>query len=174
MKKIFLITVLVFSLAFSGCEKDDICDENTSTTPRLIISFYDFNDPSTLKSVTDLKIIAEGMEEGITYSGSTLINGSTVAIPLKIDADVVKFKFILNYDNATTALINEDEIQFDYSRSTIFVSRACGFKTNYELNQANPFTHTDATVADGKWIESISVKNRTITNENETHLEIYF
>ncbi len=173
MKKILLL-FLVIGLSFSSCEKDDICDENTATTPRLVISFYDINDPSTLKSVTNLKIIADGMTEGISYNGSTLINGNTVGIPLKTEADVVNFRFILNFNDANTAIINEDILQFDYSRSTLFVSRACGFKTNYVLNQANPFTHTDAAVADGKWMRSISVKNRTITNENETHLEIYF
>lgn len=173
MKKTILL-LLLLSISLSSCEKDDICDEDTLTTPRLVITFYDFNDPSTLKEVDDLKIIAEGMDEGITYNSSTLINGSKVAIPLKTDAESVKFRFILNFGSETTTSINEDELQFDYIRSTIFVSRACGYKTNYVLNQANPYTHTDATVADGKWIQSISVINRTITNENETHLEIYF
>jgi hypothetical protein len=173
MKYISLLLVLL-TVTFSSCEKDDICDAATSTTPRLIISFYDINDPSTAKSVTDLKIIAEGMAEGITYSNSTLINGSKVAIPLKIDADVVKFKFILNNGSTNTAIINEDNIQFNYNRTTLFVSRACGYKTNYTLNQITPYTHTDAAVADGKWMQSISVKNRSITNENETHLEVYF
>ena len=172
--KYILILLLILTVSFSSCEKDDICDATTSTTPRLILSFYDINDPSTAKSVTNLKIIAEGMTEGITYSSSTLINGSKVAIPLKTTADVVKFKFILNYDNTNTAIINEDEIQFNYARSTIFVSRACGYKTNYTLNQLSPYVHTDAAAADELWIQSISVKNRSITNENETHLEVYF
>ncbi|WP_366187321.1 DUF6452 family protein [Flavobacterium ovatum] len=171
--KYILILLLILTVSFSSCEKDDICDADTSTTPRLIINFYDINDPSTAKSVTDLKVIAEGMSEGITYNSSTLVNGSKVAIPLKIDADLVKFKFILNYDNANTAIINEDDIQFNYTRTTIFVSRACGYKTNYELNQLSPFIHSDGAAADEKWILEIVVKNRSITNENETHLEIY-
>lgn len=173
MNKTIILAVLMLSSIFSGCESDDICDANTATTPRLVISFYDINDPTTLKSVTNLKIITEGMTEGITYSSSTLINGSTVAIPLKTEANQVKYRFILNYDDTSTSIINEDVIQFDYTRSVLFVSRACGYKTNYVLNQANPFTHTDATLADGLWMLSLSVKNRTIDNENETHLEIY-
>ncbi len=86
MKKTFLF-LLVLACSFSSCEKDDICDASTITTPRLVISFYDFNNPSELKSVTDLTIIGEGMTEGVTYSSSTLVNGSTVSIPLKTDAD---------------------------------------------------------------------------------------
>lgn len=174
MKKIILLSVFILSTIFSSCENDDICDENTPTTPRLVISFFDVNDPSTAKSVTNLKIIGDGMTEGVNYKGSTLVNGNTVAIPLKTEADQVKFRFILNHDNRDKAIINEDLIQFDYARTTLYVSRACGFKTNYVLNQAKPFTHTDKETADGKWMQSISVKNRTINNENETHLQIYF
>jgi len=173
MKKIILL-VLVLAFTFTSCEKDDICDANTITTPRLVISFYDINNSSVLKNVTDLTIIGEGKTEGITFSGSTLINGSTVSIPLKTDADATSFRFILNYGNSNTALVNEDNLKFNYSRTNVFVSRACGFKTEYTLDPITPYVHTDADVADEKWIQYIAVKNSTINNENETHLEIYF
>ena len=39
MKKIFALSLIVL-LSLSGCEKDDICDANTPTTPRLVIDFY--------------------------------------------------------------------------------------------------------------------------------------
>jgi len=173
MKKIILL-VIAIAFTFTSCEKDDICDANTITTSRLVISFYDINNPTVLKSVSDLKIIGEGMTEGVTYDGSTLINGSTVSIPLKTDADATTFRFILNYGNSNPALVNEDNLKFNYSRANIFVSRACGFKTEYTLDPTTPYIHTDAAVADQKWIQYIAVKKSTINNENETHLEIYF
>ena len=173
MKKIILL-VLAIAFTFTSCEKDDICDANTITTSRLVISFYDINNPTVLKSVSDLKIIGEGMTEGVTFDGSTLINGSTVSIPLKTDADATTFRFILNYGNSNPALVNEDSLKFNYSRANIFVSRACGFKTEYTLDPTTPYIHTDAAVADQKWIQYIAVKKSTINNENETHLEIYF
>lgn len=173
MKKT-IILLLILCLSFSSCEKDDICDANTVTTPRLIISFYDITNSTVLKNVTNLKIIGEGMEEGITYNGSTLINSNEVAIPLQTNTDVTTFRFILNYGNANTALVNEDILQFDYARENIFVSRACGFKTLYTLDPLHPYMHTDAAVADQKWIQYIAVKKSAINNENETHLEIYF
>lgn len=173
MKKIILL-VLAIAFTFTSCEKDDICDANTITTSRLVISFYDINNPTVLKSVSDLKIIGEGMTEGVTFDGSTLINGSTVSIPLKTDADATTFRFILNYGNSNPALVNEDNLKFNYSRANIFVSRACGFKTEYTLDPTTPYIHTDAAVADQKWIQYIAVKKSTINNENETHLEIYF
>ena len=173
MKKIILL-VLTIAFTFTSCEKDDICDANTITTSRLVISFYDINNPTVLKSVSDLKIIGEGMTEGVTFDGSTLINGSTVSIPLKTDADATTFRFILNYGNSNPTLVNEDNLKFNYSRANIFVSRACGFKTEYTLDPTTPYIHTDAAVADQKWIQYIAVKKSTINNENETHLEIYF
>lgn len=174
MKKIILLLLFLFSLSFTGCEKDDICDANTVTTSRLVISFYDINNSSVLKNVTNLKIIGEGMTDGVPFNGSTVINGSTVSIPLKTDADVTSFSFILNFGNPNTALVNEDHLQFNYTRATVFVSRACGFKTEYTLDPLIPFVHTDAAVADEKWIQYMAVKNSTIDNENETHLEIFF
>jgi hypothetical protein len=173
MKNTFLL-LLVLAFTFSSCEKDDICDANTVTTSRLVISFYDINNSSVLKNVTNLKIIGEGMSEGVSFNGSTLINGSTVSIPLKTDADVTSFSFILNFGNSNTALVNEDNLLFNYSRATVFVSRACGFKTEYTLDPITPYVHTDAAVADEKWIQYMAVKNSTIDNENEIHLEIFF
>ncbi|WP_367771147.1 DUF6452 family protein [Flavobacterium sp. WC2421] len=173
MKKIILL-VLTIAFTFSSCEKDDICDANTVTTPRLVISFYDINNSSVLKNVTNLKIIGEGMTEGITYKSSTLINGSTVSIPLKTDADATSFRFILNYGNSNPAVVYEDNLKFNYSRTTVFVSRACGFKTEFTLDPLIPYVHTAADVTVEKWIQYIAVKNSAINNENETHLEIYF
>jgi len=114
------------------------------------------------------------MTDGVPFNGSTVINGSTVSIPLKTDADVTSFSFILNFGNSNAALVNEDHLQFNYTRATVFVSRACGFKTEYTLDPLIPFVHTDAAVADEKWIQYMAVKNSTIDNENETHLEIFF
>lgn len=173
MKKIILL-LFVIALSFSGCEKDDICDTNTVTTPRLVISFYDVTNSSVLKNVTNLKITGEGITDGVIFNGSSLINGSTVSIPLKTDADATTFSFILNYGSTNPGLVNEDILKFNYVREELFVSRACGFKTNYTLDPQTPYVHTDAATADKKWIQYIAVKNSSIANENETHLEIYF
>lgn len=173
MKKIILL-VLAMAFTFSSCEKDDICDADTITTPRLVISFYDVANSSTLKVVNNLAIKSEGRTDLVTFSGSTSINGSTVSIPLKTDADITSYRFILNYESTVTPLENEDDITFNYTRDNVFVSRACGYKTEFVLDPVTPFVHTDVATTDGKWIKYIYVKKSTITNENETHLEIYF
>lgn len=173
MKKSILL-LFVIALSFSSCEKDDICDPKTVTTSRLVITFYDVTNSSVKKNVTDLKIIGEGMTDGVSFNGTTLINGSTVSIPLKTNSDATTFRFILNAENTNPALINEDILKFNYVRENLFVSRACGFKTEYTLDPQTPYVHTDAAVPDQKWIQFIAVKNSIIANENETHLEIFF
>lgn len=179
MKKIILLA-FALALSFSSCEKDDICDANTPTTPRLVITFYDITNPSVLKSVTNLKVVGAGMTDGIIFNASAtgeskyLTSGSTISIPLKTNEDTTNYSFTLNSGNANPALVNEDNIKFDYTRADIFVSRACGFKTLFTLNTSNPYTHTDAAVPDEKWIQYISVEKSNIDNENDTHLKIFF
>ena len=173
MKKLILL-LFVIAFSFSSCEKDDICDAKTVTTSRLVITFYYVTNSSVKKDVTNLKIIGEGMTDGVSFNGATLINGSTVSIPLKTNADATSFRFILNAENPNPALINEDVLKFNYVRENLFVSRACGFKTEFTLDPQTPYVHTDAAVPDQKWIQFIAVKNSIIANENETHLEIFF
>lgn len=175
MKKIFVLILVALSVSFSNCEKDDICDGITPTTSRLVISFYDFTRSDELKNTQNLKIIAEGFEEGITYNGSTLFNSNKIAVPLQTNLDVTTFKFILNYQSTNPNLPqNEDVISFNYTRSNEFVSRACGYKTIFTLDEFLPFTHNDGVTNDQKWIRFIEVTQEIIDNENQTHLEIYF
>jgi Family of unknown function (DUF6452) len=178
MKKIItLLFVLVFS--FSGCEKDDICDANTPTTPRLVIEFYSISNSSVVKNVTNLKVIGDGMTNGIAFStaidGSQYVtNGSKIYIPLKTDANSTTYSFILNYGNTNTSFVNEDKITFNYTHRDVFVSRACGYKTLFTLNPTNTYTQTAVPVTSAKWIQYISVEKNNIDNENETHIKVYF
>lgn len=175
MKKIITLIVVSFLIySSSSCEKDDICDANTPTTPRLIIDFYDITNPSAAKSVTNLAIVGNGMTQGILFNGI-----SKIQVPLKTDADNTKYSFILNYGNANPALVYTDVLEFNYSRSTVFVSRACGYKTLFNLNNdtalANAFVlNNDPAATEGVWIKNISVAKYNLETENETHLKIYF
>lgn len=178
MKKIILL-VFALALSFSGCEKDDICDANTPTTPRLVISFYDFLNPSVLKNVTNLKVVGEGMTEGIVFNAATgnnqyVTNGNTISIPLKTVGTSTSFSFTLNSGSTNPALVNVDNLKFNYTTQELFVSRACGYKTLFTLDPINPYKHTDAAVADKKWIAYISIEKSNLENENETHIKIFF
>lgn len=168
MKKIFALLVIGF--AFSSCEKDDICDANTPTTPRLIINFYDATNPTVLKNVINLKVIGDGMADDNPLG---VFNGvSKVELPLKTTENVTKYRLILN--STSTTSINEDKLQFDYTHEDVFVSRACGYKTIFKLITPNGVTKTDATTPDGYWIQELNIETTNIETENETHIKIYF
>jgi len=179
MKKILSLLLLVI-VTSSSCEKDDICDANTPTTPRLVIDFYNISNASVKKNVTDLKVIGEGRTDGIIFNpGATgedqyLTNGSTISIPLKTDANSTKYTFILNFGNTNPTLIDTDEVTFNYTRNDVFVSRACGFKTLFTLEPTNPISQAAVPATKEKWMQAIAVQKNNIDNENETHVKVYF
>jgi hypothetical protein len=164
MKKIVLL--LLLTITFSSCEKDDICAEET--TPRLVLEFYDISNPSNLKNVLNLKVTGEGQSELGTYNGV-----NKVELPLDIINDTTKYSLILNSVSSTGS--NEDSLQFNYIHQNVFVSRACGYKTIFELNATpNGVIKTDAVTPDGFWIQDINIVTTNIETENETHIKIYF
>jgi hypothetical protein len=167
MKKLILF-LLVLSMSFSSCEKDDICDAATETTPKLIIEFYDILNPTVLKKVTNLAV----KEIGITSAVIPFISESKIQLPLKTNEDLTKYSFILNSTDVT--IDNEDFLQFNYTRQNIFVSRACGYKTIFTLDPTTPFIKTETSTPDGYWIQNITVETSNITTENEIHIKIYF
>ncbi|MEM0577889.1 DUF6452 family protein [Flavobacterium polysaccharolyticum] len=179
MKKITLL-LLVFCFSFSSCEKDDICDANTPTTPRMVIKFFDINNPTVEKSVSNLKVIGEGMTDGVIFNASSsgeskfLANTSKISIPLKTNATTTTFSFTLNSGSTNTALVNTDVIKFNYTTNEVYVSRACGFKTLFEMSATTPFEHTDGPASDTKWMTVVQLQKTNINNENETHLSIFF
>ena len=164
MKKIFLI--LLTSFFFSGCEKDDICDAATPTTPKVVVEFYDIANPTVLKNVVNLGVIAPGFTNGFGFN-----NVSKITVPLKTFQDASVLNFIQNGSADPTTDDNLDEVTFNYTRKIEYVSRACGYKTLYTLDATNPIIVT----ADGNnWIQSVTVSQPNIENENETHVKIYF
>jgi hypothetical protein len=188
MKKIVSL-LLIFTFGLSSCEKDDICDPDTPTTPRLVITFYDINNPTLLKNVTNLKVIGEGKSEvdgGIIFNENGtditkyLANGNTISIPLKTNEESTSFTFISDSQNPNPAAINKDAIRFNYTHRDLYVSRACGFKTIFTLNPVSttppltvPFILTDSD-GNGLWMQQVFVINPNIETENETHIKVYF
>ena len=138
MKKIVFITLSLFlAVSFWNCEKDDICAEGTPVTPRLIIEFYDAANPTVLKNVTNLGIIEPTFTEGIPFNGV-----SKIQVPLRTTADITTLNFTQNGSDTDTANDNIDAITFNYERINEYVSRACGYKTLFYLNDINPIVLT--------------------------------
>jgi hypothetical protein len=166
MKKILFL--LLLTLSFSGCEKDDICEEITSVTPRVIIEFYDFSQPTLLKNVVNLEVHTAGEQDTIpVYNGV-----SKIKLPLNPIAATTTYT--LNLNSTIPASANTDILTFNYTTKEVFISRACGFKNIYELTNNNFNIHFDATTNDGKWIRNLNIETKNIETENETHIKIYF
>ena len=164
MKKILFL--LFITITFSGCEKDDICIDET--TPRLILEFYDISNPSNLKSVVNLLITGEGQTALGTFNGV-----SKIELPIDITEDTTQYSLILNSTSLTGA--NEDSLKFNYTRQNVFVSRACVYKTIFELNACpTGVIKTDGAIPDGFWIQDINILTTNIETENEIHIKILF
>lgn len=155
--------VAVIMLIAQSCERDDICAATTPTTPQLILRFYDAENPSEFKAVSDLVIAEVGASIGIEFTGDSL------AIPLRTDTDITAFRFTVNAnsDISDENPINEDLVNFTYTRTEDYVSKACGFRTTYDqLDLARDGQD------DGSWIQDVIIQNTTIDNEVSAHIRI--
>lgn len=167
MRKPLLLTFLtLLAISFWNCEKDDICADGTPTTPNIVIEFYDAVNTGDIKTVNNLGVKATGETTGFSFTGV-----SKITFPLKTFQDTTTIQFIENGGDADTSDDNIDEIVFNYTRNEIYISRACGYKTTFDLNTSNGAVLTND--ADN-WINNITIEQPSITNENETHIKIYF
>ncbi len=156
-----IILLLIILLCLNGCTRDDICSEETPTTPLLIIVFKDIDNPVNGKNVSNLTINADYANDVEVFKGS---NTDSIAIPLRTAADSARFRFSSENDQGT--FTNIDLLSFSYQRQDIYVNRACGFKTTYtdlgfELN-------TDA----NNWILNLEIENQTVEDETKAHITI--
>lgn len=175
MKKIFLLFLVTF--AFSSCEKDDICDAGNSTTTRLVIEFYDnLIATPTLKNLTNMKAVANGMSDGIVFNNSLAItnplrfvtNTSKIYLPLDPSATTTIYTLTNNFD-ATNA--NADVLTFNYTKKEVYISRACGYKYLFNLTNINS---NILTADSNNWIKNILIVKPNLETENEVHIKIYF
>ena len=171
MKKyIIIVLMLLITVSFWNCEKDDLCAESTPTTPQVVIKCYDALNPDVLKNVTNLQYYE--VDDAGNGIGDTLeiISASEIKVPLKTfqNSNTVRFKLILNGSDTEPTNDITDFIRFNYTKEEIYISRACGYKTNFELDPINGFEKTT------NWILVGGIVNYSITDENEAHVKIYF
>jgi len=161
IKKLSLLLIL-FTI-ISGCEKDDICDAEI-TTPRIIINFFNINNPSVPRNVTNLIIKSPDVDQPFENP----VNANSIAIPLKTFTDQTVLE-LTNQGNSSQA--NTDIITINYSRDIIYVSRACGYKTHFNLISGEGFVLSPD---QNNWIQSINIVNNKIDSENAAHIQIFF
>lgn len=171
-KKILIPIIAIITITLWSCERDDLCANTTSTTPNLIIRFYDINNPNNTKSVRQLSIYGEG-NEGVTILERS--NTDSIHLPLKFDTEgqLTSSRFILKKDTdfddneEDNNYSNSDTIEITYTPEFVYVSRACGYKSVFNGAQISFDSDGD------NWIISNQVLNETIENEKAAHIIIY-
>ena len=156
-------------LSLVCCEPDDICSQSTQTTPRLIIDFYDIENLSDKKSVAGLFAIGIN-EQGdeINIIGESVETRDRIELPLDGNNSESNFKLYKNY-NIIDGIIqgNPDIISINYNTESVYVSRACGYKNNYSINDLNIDNDIDL------WIVFSEVIINQVENENVAHVQIF-
>jgi hypothetical protein len=157
MKKHFIYIVL-FALVLGACEKDDIC--LSSTTPKLILRFYDSADNTKFKAVSNLSIKAESKTDSL-YTNQVV---DSIAIPLNVNGT----QTIYHLKTSSTGNIADNKynkLTLNYTTEEVYISRSCGFKTIFK----------NVTVAsDNGWFQSFTPNSiTTIDNENNAHIKIF-
>ena len=169
MKKIATLLLLFVCIAFS-CEKDDICPEDTPTTPSLIVEFRDFTLIDNTKSVTGLRI--EDFDNSTHVLGDHSSTSEVqMILPLKTDALETKYKVYRDYVDTDGVITgNPDVITITYETKEVYVSRACGYKIIFEnvLLTITPETTSD------NWMLFAAPENdnQSVINEDEIHYTI--
>ena len=152
----FLFILLLFS-----CEKDDICLEGTPATPRMIILFKDFENPKVKKVVEDLLIRGLGLVDSLTT-----FSGDSIAVPLRNSFEFTQYEFTLTTSSPT---LLSDSLQINHKQFDTYMSRACGYKSTFVLENPHYYNLTQGT----GWIKSIEKIRDTLSDETSSHLAIY-
>ncbi|MDG2193985.1 MAG: DUF6452 family protein [Polaribacter sp.] len=159
MKKTILFLFLL-TLAFSACEKDDIC--LLPNTPNLILRFYDSTDLTEVKSVDRLSIWADGKDTISNYKSVTL---DSIVIPLNVNATETVYHFKMNSTSGNVADNKYNKITITYTPEDVYVSRSCGYKTIF-----NDVSIT----SDNGWVHSFTPSTlTTIDHETAAHVQIF-
>ncbi|MDC0629664.1 DUF6452 family protein [Flavobacteriaceae bacterium] len=161
---IYLFLIILFS-----CEKDDICADTTQTTPRLVIEFYDLTAPDKELAVAGLYALGldtDALEVPIT--NEIVMTRTSITLPLKTDDFETEFVLYKNYDIVDGVVRgNPDVIKVTHSTENLYISRACGYITNFEIQTFSIAEDSD------QWMRNSEILNYEITNENEIHVKIF-
>ena len=149
----FIVTMFVLLFSFLSCEKDDVC--LSPMTPKLVFRLYDNVQIDDLKEAEHLYIIALPDNDTVYKDVQT----DSIAISLDVNQDAAKYIFVK--DN------NNDTVLCTYQRKNIFVSKACGYKTNFYQLDVEKVVDAD------NWILNLNVENQEVTNDTLAHVKIY-
>ena len=144
-----------------ACEPDDICLSEIDDTPKLLIGFYDKNS-GNLKEVENLKI--QGLDNDQIYFFETI---DSIGIPLINNKNLTTFNLTKNFEEDNVDSGNNDKMFVNYNPNWIYISRACGYITNYDID--NLIIENDIE----NWIIDSEIITNSIKDEENIHVKIY-
>ena len=150
-----------FLFVLFTCEKDDICNEGTPGTPRVVIRFYDNNNPNDYKSVESLSFKEINQERAYVKNNRRLYSTTHGSVQ-----NFTRYAVIISSNDSITIA---DTLQFNHgNRSDAYSSRACGFSAEYRLMNP-PIT----VIGSPTWYIRSTILLDSIRNEEQAHLAIY-
>ncbi|MDA0757774.1 MAG: DUF6452 family protein [Bacteroidetes bacterium] len=159
MKKSILI--LILSCFNISCEPDDICLSSLPDTPKLIVGFFD-QSTGLKKEVPNLKV--QGFNNNNIYIFQTT---DSLSIPLKNLDKITNYSFTKDFDENVDNSGNSDNVIINYQHNHMYVSRACGYVSNYNLDQI--VIENDNL----NWIVRTEIINSEIKEEKSIHVKIF-
>lgn len=155
----FLIAVCFLNLLFSCGGDDDIC-ESGEGTPRMKVSFRNFENGKE-RTIDSLYVAVDYGSGKVQLGVQTKITSRV--IPLRVDdAPYTDIYFRIANKGA------ESKIRVSYTTKPIYVSPGCGIKKTYE--NLNPVLDPATTTP----VQSIEAGQNFIENEDKTNLYLLF
>jgi hypothetical protein len=164
-KTLYLFFLALLVTMWFGCERDEICIQEN--TPRLIIKFFDKDDPSRTKAVPFLAVRVAGQED-FYYDPGNKQSPDSIIVPLEVTKDRTIIELVLNATDIDPDNNESNFIEIVSERQDVFISESCGFKTVYN----NAVFTLDQTKS---WISTIEAANipQNIVDEKRRHLKVY-
>jgi len=135
-----------------------------------VIEFYDITAPKKIKIVPGLKAFGiDETNEIVEIINETVLNRTILTLPLNVNNTQSKFKLYERYkleDGVESG--NPDIITITYDIEKVYVSRACGYSINFDINTFKISEDSEL------WMDNYDFTlNNPITNENDVHIKIF-
>ena len=152
MRKIWFFFLLLF--LNSSCEPDDVCIETSPSTPQLVFRLYNSSQPSEFKAVDTLRIVSLSGEATLEF-----FNSDSIVLPLQVIESKINADLTIS-DGIT------DRIEIDYLTKDVYLNRACGFQTTFQIQTIEVDQPTN-------WVNSIEIVTNEVITDTLAHVKIY-
>ena len=152
MRKIWFFFLLLF--LNSSCEPDDVCSEANPWTPQLVFRLYNSSQPSEFKAVDTLRIVSLSGEATLEF-----FNSDSIVLPLQVIESKINADLTIS-DGIT------DRIEIDYLTNDVYLNRACGFQTTFQIQTIEVDQPTN-------WVNSIEIVTNEVITDTLAHVKIY-